>query len=137
MVICVFLVSWDRTLDAIPVEFRPAAGAEYLQSACVTHGVGPGENPVLPCRQAAKYARFQRLARTETQVRLQAGQSVGRQRTPLFERDAYLVVPVEAIGSGGDESAGLGRSTLEPSAPDGARLGDEFGIAIKARLDPR
>src|SRR5882672_8646088 len=137
MVICVFLVSWDRTLDAISVEFRLAAGAEYLQSACVTHGVGPGENPVLPCRQAAEYTRFQRLARTETQVRFHAGQGVGRQRASLFERDAYLVVPVEGIGSGGDESEGLGRRTLEPSAHGGTRLGDEFGIAIEARLDPR
>src|SRR5258708_17944312 len=127
MVICVFL-------DAIPVEFRLAAGAEYLQSACVTHGVGPGENPVLPCRQAAEYTRFQRLARTETQVRFHAGQGVGRQRTPLFERDAYLVVPVEGIGPGGDESEGLGGRTLEPSAHGGARPCHETALALAARL---
>src|SRR6266481_8993996 len=137
MVICVFLVSWDRTLDAISVEFRLAAGAEYLQSACVAHGVGPGENPVLPGRQTAEYPRFQRLARTETQVRLHAGQGVGRQRTALFERDANLVVPVEGVGSGGDESEGLRRRTLERGAHGGSRLGDEFRIAIEARLEPR
>src|ERR1700722_19292308 len=123
MVICV-------SLDSISVEFSLAAGAEYLQSACIADGVGPDENPVLPGRQTAEYSRFQRLARTETQVRFHAGQGIGRQRTPLFERDAYLAVPVQGVGSGGDEPQGLRRRTLEPSARGGPRLGNEFGIAI-------
>src|SRR5258708_39001795 len=130
MVICVFL-------DAIPVEFRLAAGAEYLQGARVAHGVGPDENPVLPGRQAAEYPRFQRLARTETQVRFHAGQGIGRQRAPLFEGDAYLLVPVQGVGSGSDESEGLRRRTLEPSARGGPRLGNEVGISLAARLHPR
>src|ERR1700681_468070 len=96
MVICV-------SLDSISVEFSLTAGAEYLQSACLADGVGPDENPVLPGRQTAEHSRLQGLARTETQVRFHAGHAIGRQRTPLCQRDAYLVVPVHGVGPGGAE----------------------------------
>ncbi len=51
-----------------------------------------------------KIARLHRLGAAEAQVRLHAGQRVGRQARALLERDADLVVPVEVVGRDGDEA---------------------------------
>ena len=47
-------------------------------------------------------------------------------------------LPVERIGSGGDESKSLRRGTVELMTDGGARtFGEPFGIAIKACLEAR
>src|SRR5208283_5588882 len=80
--------------DPGPVEFRLAAGAEYFQRPRLAHGVGPDEDPVLPCRKAAEDAGFHRLDHAEAQVRLHAGERIRREARALLEGDANLVVPV-------------------------------------------
>src|SRR6266498_4226946 len=90
--------------DAVPVESRLVAGAEYLQRAGLAHGIRAAENPVLPRGKAAEDARFHRLDDAEAQVRFHAGQRVGRQAGALLERDPDLLGPVELVGGGGDEA---------------------------------
>src|SRR5687768_12771021 len=82
---------------SIPVELRLVAGAVDLQRAGIPDGVGPDEDPVLPRGQPAEDARFHRLATVEAQVRLHAGERIGRQARALLERDAHLVGPVDVV----------------------------------------
>ena len=95
-------------LNAIAIEFSLAAGTKDLQGAGLAHRIGPDENPVLPGGQAAEDPRLQRLARTKTQIRLHAGQGIGRQCAALLECKANLIVPVERIGRRGNESEAEG-----------------------------
>ena len=63
----------------------------------------------------------------EAQVRLEAGERVGRHRRALLDGDADLVVPVDVVGRGGDEAErerGVGveraRRSLARAAASGA-----------------
>src|SRR5690606_24033715 len=90
--------------DPFPVEARLAARAEEFEGALFADGVGAVENPVLPGGEPAEDARLHRLRPGEAQIGLHPGARVGREAAPLLEREADLVVPVELVGSEGDEA---------------------------------
>src|SRR5262245_3549237 len=97
-------MAFSRALHPFPVEPRLAAAAVDLERAVLTDRVGPAEDPVLPCREAPVDAGLHRLAPADAQVRLHAGQRVGREARALLEREAHFVVPVDVVGCGGDEA---------------------------------
>ena len=127
-----------RSQTRFEVEAGLLAGAVDLERALLADGVRALEDPVLPGGEAAEDARHHVLLAGEAQVRLQAGQRVGRHRGALLERDADLVVPVDVVGRGGDEAErerGVGVERL-PIAARAASSGAVFLVeaALQARL---
>src|SRR6478609_107977 len=90
--------------DAGEIEAGLFTGAVDLQRALRPDGVRALEDPVLPGGEATEDARRHVLARAEAQVRLQAGERIGRHRGAFLESDADLVVPVDVVGGAGDEA---------------------------------
>jgi len=130
-------------LYSFPVEPGFAAGPEYLERARLTHRIRPGEDPVLPGRQAPEDAGLQRLGAAEAQIRFHRGQRVGRQARALLQRDADFVIPVELIGRCRDQAQlqrfGCGQRPpacalrLVTAAPDELDWDDEIRIVLEER----
>src|SRR5438270_2851484 len=97
--------SW---LDSLRIEHRPLASAVAAERAFLANGVGPLEDPVLPCRQPREYFRFHRLRSAEPEIGLKAGQSVRRKAGALLKEQAQLVVPIDVVERKGHEAKRLG-----------------------------
>ena len=95
------------------VELRLLAGAVAAQRAVLADRVGTLKDPVLPGGEPGKDFRFHRLRPAETQVRLQAGEPVGREARALFEEDANFVLPVDVVEREGDEAELCGAPGIE------------------------
>src|SRR5690606_7049186 len=100
-------------LHALAAVIRLHARAVAAQGAVLADRVGPLEDPVLPRRQAAEYLAFHGLRAHAAQVRLHAGQGIGREAGALLEVDPHLVVPVDLVVRGGDETEFLAGGGVE------------------------
>ena len=80
----------------------------------------------------AKIFDFHRLRPAEAQIRLQAGEAVGREARALLEEDADLVLPVDVVEREGDETELFRRLGVERLADLRARgLSSESGSPRK------
>src|SRR5688572_2824101 len=93
--------SWLRPLE---IKLRPTFAAVRHQRTLVADGVGALEDPILPGGEAAKDLGLERLRAGEAQVRLHAGQRIGRKGRARLDRHPHLVVPVDVVGRGEDEA---------------------------------
>src|SRR6187397_1327792 len=93
---------------AAVVELGTVGGAVALERAALAHGVGPLEDPVLPRGEAAEDAHLHGLGAGEADVGLHARQRVGREGRALLEREAQLVLPVDAVRRYGRETQLVG-----------------------------
>src|SRR5690606_38320913 len=109
--------------------------AIQLERSLVSCRVGPVEYPVLPGGQPPENTCFHGLDAAESQVGLQARQGVGRQRTALFQCDAYLVVPIDAVGREGHQSQALGLLCADRIAYRGPGRRDGFGFFAESAGD--
>src|SRR3954469_8819928 len=119
------------------VEGRLLPGAVAAQRALRPDRVRALEDPVLPGGEAGEDFCFHGLRAAEAQVRLHAGQRVGREARALFEEDAQLVLPVDVVEGEGDEAELLGLAGVERAARRGLRGLDGLGRGEKARLKAR
>src|SRR5262249_17075863 len=91
-------------LCAFPVELRLFAAPVHFQRARLADCVRSPENPVLPAREAAVDAGLHGFGRTEAQVRFHSGQGIRGEARALFQREPYLVVPIELVRRGGHQA---------------------------------
>src|ERR1700674_801173 len=88
---------------SLRIEPRLHAGAVALERAFGAGRVGSLEDPGLPGRETAEDLRLHGLRAGEAQVRLDAGEAVGREGRALLEKDAHLVGPVDVVERRRDE----------------------------------
>src|SRR5215831_11101665 len=81
-------------LRTLPIELGSALFSVHLQRALVADRVRPLKDPVLPRRQPPEDLRLHRLGAGESEVGLEAGHRVGRERRARLDREPHLVVPV-------------------------------------------
>src|SRR5215510_12002112 len=88
---------------AAVVELGTVGRAVALERAALAHGIGALEDPVLPGGEPAEDARLHGLGTGEADVGLHAGERVGREGRALLQREAQLVLPVDAVRRDGRE----------------------------------
>src|SRR5215470_14939333 len=98
------------------------AGAVELERAALADGVGPLEDPVLPQAEPGEDLRLDGFRPGEAQVGLEAAQRIRREAGELLDRDADLVIPIDLVGSEGDEAEPGGCRGVERPAGRGLRL---------------
>src|SRR5262249_29400087 len=86
------------------VEYRLLAGAVAPQRALLAHRVGTLEDPVLPGGEAREDFRFHSLRPAKAQIRLHAGERIGREARALLKEHADLVLVVDVVEREGDEA---------------------------------
>src|SRR5690606_28451122 len=101
----------------------------------LARGVGSIENPVLPCRQTTENTGFHAFNAIETQVGLKAGKRIGRQSAALFEGDADLVVPVEAVERVSNQAQLFGLGCVDTLADRGRHGADGRLFFVEAASD--
>src|SRR6185295_11301163 len=101
---------------AFVIKLRLRRLAVVRQSALRADGVGALENPVLPGREPAVNLGVERLGAGEAQGRFHPGERVGGERGTFLDGDADFVLPVEVVGSEGDEARRLGPLRVEAPA---------------------
>src|SRR5215468_12729873 len=96
----------DMAVSSYPsrIEHRLLAGAVALERALLADRVGALEDPVLPGGQPREDLRFHGLGPGEAQIGLEPGEAVGRKACALLQKDADLVLPIDIVERGGDES---------------------------------
>ena len=114
----------------------PRTGSETAQRALGPDRVRALEDPVLPGRQAGEDLGLHGLRSDEAEVRLHAGQRVGREAVALLEQQSYLVVPVEVVGRERDE-LGLDRLGGVEVVADPARAPVERIVRPQKRVASR
>ena len=125
------------TANSLHIEHGLLAGAVAAQRAVLADGVGTLEDPVLPRGQPGEDFRLHRLRPAEAQVRLHAGERVGREARALLQEHADFVVPVDVVGRERDEPELLApprrrassRSTRAPARARPRRRGSGFAAA--------
>src|SRR5260370_4704168 len=95
------------------IEGRLLAAAVAFERARLADRIGPLENPVLPGGQTREYFRFHGLRPGETQIGFQSGQSVGGKTRPFLPQHADLVLPIDVIERGSDETQMLRRPGID------------------------
>src|SRR5947208_1316506 len=116
------------------IELRLLAGAVAAQRALLSNRIGALEDPVLPGGEAGKDFRFHGLRTGEAQIRLHAGEAVGRKGSALLEEHAHLVVPVDVVEREGDEAEFLRCLGIDGLADLRASAIEIGGIGLEARL---
>src|SRR5262245_40430857 len=95
------------------IECRLLTGAVALECAVLADGVGSLEDPVLPGGKSGEDFRFHRLRAAEAQIRLEAGEAVGRKARAFLEEHANLVFPIDVVEREGNETELLSRLRVE------------------------
>src|SRR5215813_9784197 len=122
-----------HALYALPVEGRLHAAAVELERALRPHRIGPLEDPILPRGEAGEDLGLHGLRAGEAQVRLHAGEGVGREARALLQHDAHFVVPVIGLHDAGDEAECVSLLGFERRADLRPQLVHMRGVADEAR----
>ena len=85
----------------------------------------------------AKILRLHRLRPAEAQVRLQAGEAVGREARALLQEHPDLVLPVDVVEREGDEAERLGGFGVERSCRSLRARGSSARLAEEAAGEAR